>query len=285
MLDLHAHSSASDGSLPPAELIELAEQVGLTALALTDHDTVAGIDRAAAAARGKRVRFVPGVEISTRLEGGTCHLVGLLIDHESPELTAGLERVQRMRSERNPRIVAALARIGMPVSLEEAAEVSGGELVGRPHFARVMMRKGYVRDADEAFERYLGNGGPAHVPKERLEPAEGIRLIRAAGGVPILAHPDQTGRRGAALAELVGALAEQGLAGLETRYSSPPAHAAAEYARLARDNGLVESGGSDFHGAAKPEIRLGRGFGNLHVPDAWLAPIEETARAIREGRR
>jgi hypothetical protein len=284
VLDLHTHSTASDGSLRPAELVRLAGQVGLTALALTDHDTVDGLEEAAEEARGGKVRFVPGMELSARLPGGTLHLVGLFVDAENAELLAGLERVRAMRAERNPRIAEALEACGAPVSLEEAAAAAGGEVVSRVHFAEVMVHKGLARNVEEAFARTLGNGGPADVPKERLEAGECLRLIRVAGGVPILAHPEQTRRRGAELEALVDALAQEGLLGVEVVCSGCDASATAALTRLAATRGLLCSGGSDFHGRAKPRILLGRGFGRMRVPDAFLEPLERAAEKVRNER-
>jgi predicted metal-dependent phosphoesterase TrpH len=285
VLDLHTHSAASDGSQRPAELVRLAEQVGLTALALTDHDTVDGIAEALEAARHSPVRFVPGVELSAQLADGTLHLVGLFIDHEHPGLAGGLARVRAMRAERNPRIAEALGRLGIPVGLDDAAAEAGGGVVSRVHFAEALVRKGFARDPDDAFSRLLSNGGPADIHKERLQPGECLRLIRAAGGVPILAHPDQTGRRGADLARLLDGLADQGLAGIEVRCSRYTPTITADLTRLARERGLVVSGGSDYHGRAKPKILLGRGFGRLRVPDEFLGPIEAAAEEIRRGGR
>jgi hypothetical protein len=283
VIDLHTHTSASDGSESPADLVRLAERVGLTALAITDHDTVDGIDEALEAARDARVRFVPGVELSARLENGTLHLVGLFVDHRHPGLADALARVQAMRAERNPRIAEALTRVGKPVSLDEAAETAGGKVVSRMHFAEVLVRKGFARDLDEAFARFLAKGGPADIPKDRLEPGECIGLIRAAGGVPVLAHPDQTRRRGSELRRLVDSLAGQGLAGIEVRCSSHAPATTDELTTLAKERGLVPSGGSDFHGRGKPKILLGRGFGRLQVPDSFLEPLETAAEEIRRG--
>jgi hypothetical protein len=281
VLDLHTHSNASDGSMPPAALVELGAGLGLTALALTDHDTVAGIAEAARAADGRRMRFVPGVELSARIDGGTLHLCGLFVDAGSPAIAQFLAGVLRLREQRNARLVARLAEIGMPVTAEEALDASGGELVGRPHFAAVLIRKGFAASMGEVFAKILGRGGVAHVFKERREPAECIAAIRAAGGVPILAHPDQTGRKGAALDELVGGLKKLGLEGVETFCAAYTSQMVQDYTRVAKRHGLLRSGGSDFHGSPKPDIRLGRGFGSLRVPDALLAPLEEAAARIR----
>jgi len=267
--------------MSPAALVELGASVGLSALALTDHDTVAGIAEAERAAAGKRMRFVPGVELSARMDAGTLHLVGLLIDAEHAAITALLTDVLRLREERNARLVAKLAEIGMPVTLEEAAEESGGRIVGRPHFAAVLIRKGCASTMGEVFGKILGRGGVAHVYKERREPADCIAAIRAAGGVPILAHPDQTNRKGTALDDLVDELKRLGLAGIETFCTSFASQMIQDCTQLAKRHGLVRSGGSDFHGAPKPDVRLGRGFGSLRVPDALLAPIEDAALRIR----
>ena len=281
MLDLHAHSNASDGSMSPTALVELGAQVGLSALALTDHDTVAGIAEALRAAEGKRMRLVPGIELSARLEDGTLHIVGLFVDHAHPALGRFLADVLRMREERNARLVAKLAEIGMPVTLEEATEAAGGESVGRPHFAAKLVEKGHAQSLSEVFQKLLGRGGAAHVFKERFEPRACVEVIRAAGGVPILAHPDQTSRRGAALDALVAELKGYGLLGIETHCAAYTSQVTHDYGQLAKRHGLVRSGGSDFHGRPKPDIRLGRGFGSLHVPDSLLAPIEEAAARVR----
>ncbi|MFO8073528.1 MAG: PHP domain-containing protein [Polyangia bacterium] len=277
MLDLHSHSTASDGTLTPSELVELAERIGLTALALTDHDTVAGLAEAERAARGAAVELVPGVELSARDERGTLHIVGLYLDRENPELLAALERVREMRRERNPKMAEALERLGVPVSVEEAARFAGGEVVGRPHFAAAMVEKGHVENTEQAYRRFLDRERPAHVPKQRLEPEECIRLIRGAGGLPVLAHPLQTKRRGAALERLADELVEMGLGGIEVFCSGHTPPLTRELELIARNRDLVRSGGSDFHGEVKPNIRLGRGPGSLYVPDDLLGPIRRAA--------
>ena len=273
MIDLHTHSTASDGSLSPRSLVELANKIGLKALAITDHDTVAGLDEAIDAAARTDLIMIPGMELSANIKKGCLHIVGLHIDHENPRLASGLRRVLKMRNERNPRIAARLKELGMHVPMEEVAKFSGGEVVGRPHFARVMVDRGYARDLNDAFARFLGDKGAAYVSKERLDPAECIDLILVAGGVPIIAHPDQTRLKGMDLDRFVGQLVDMGLKGIEVSCSSYKPHLIAEYTRLARKYDLVRSGGTDFHGAPKPDIKLGRGFGSLHVPDELLEPI------------
>jgi predicted metal-dependent phosphoesterase TrpH len=281
MLDLHTHSTASDGSLSPAELVRLAERTGLAGLALTDHDTVAGLPEALAAAQGSELELVPGVELSAASAEGALHIVGLFVDHRDPGLAGGLAWARRMRDERNPEIARRLAALGKPVDLERVAELAGGDVIGRPHFAAAMVERGYVSSADEAFARYLSSAGAAYVPKRKLEPAECIRLIRGAGGVPVLAHPDQTGLGKGALEQLVERLTAAGLAGIEAYCPSYDSSRTRAYRDLALKYDLVVSGGSDFHGAAKPAIKLGRGFGSMYVPDSLLDPIVEARVTIK----
>lgn len=285
MLDLHTHSSASDGSLSPAELVVLADRVGLVGLALTDHDTVAGLPEALAAAADAAVELIPGVELSAAADRGAIHIVGLHVDHDEAGLRGGLARVRRWRDERNPEIARKLAELGKPVELDEVTRIAGGGVVGRPHFAAALVARGHVRDVDEAFARYLSRGGAAYVPKRKLAPAECIALIRGAGGVPVLAHPDQAQLGRAALRDLVGRLADQGLAGIEVYCPTYDSAMTRLYREIALEYGLVESGGTDFHGSVKPRIKLGRGFGSLHVPDSLLEPIAEAAAGIRKGNR
>ena len=259
--------------MSPRSIVELANKIGLKALALTDHDTVAGLDEAIDAAARTDLILIPGVELSANNKKGSLHIVGLHIDHENPRLASGLQRVLDMRNERNPRIVNRLEELGMHISLKDAAELAGGEVVGRPHFARAMVNRGYARDPNDAFARFLSKNGAAYVFKERLDPAECIDLILGAGGVPILAHPDLAGVEGDDLDTFVGQRVDMGLKGIEVFCSSYKSHLTAQYTRLARKYDLVRSGGTDFHGAPKPDIKLGRGFGSLYVPDELLEPI------------
>ncbi|MBW2278005.1 MAG: PHP domain-containing protein [Deltaproteobacteria bacterium] len=283
MLDLHTHSTASDGTLEPAELVHLAKQIGLAGLALTDHDTVDGLLEAIAAAQSSALELVPGVELSAAAEKGAIHIVGLFVDHSNADLERGLAWARRMRNERNPEIATKLAALGVPVDLERVEAIAGGGVVGRPHFAAAMVERGHVTTAEQAFAKYLGGNGAAYVPKRKLEPVQCIQLIRGAGGVPVLAHPDQTQLKGDALEALVAELTDSGLAGIEVYCPSYNSTTTRAYRDLALKYDLAQSGGSDFHGAAKPAIKLGRGFGSMFVPDALLENLAGIAAAIRKG--
>jgi 3',5'-nucleoside bisphosphate phosphatase len=285
MIDLHTHSTASDGTLSPGDLVAAAEAAGLTAVALTDHDTVDGIAEARAAAVGRSVELVPGVEISAMMDKGALHIVGLFIDPEDPGLREVLELAKSYRRARDRRIVERLETLGMPVTLGEVAAAAKGGVAGRPHFASVMVAKGYVKSLRVAFRNYLKKGQAAYVPKQRIERRRAVEVIRAAGGVPVLAHPDQTGLLGDQLEALIEELWGFGLAGIETQCSGYTPAETRAYARLAETYHLVQSGGSDFHGAIKPGLALGRGPGGLRVPDDFLPPIRARAEAIQREAR
>jgi hypothetical protein len=282
LVDLHTHTTASDGSLTPAELVAAARDAGLKAVAVTDHDTTAGLDQALAAGREMGLTVVPGVEISVEagLAGGV-HVVGLFVDHHHPSLAAALERLQQARAQRNPRMVERLNRLGIPLTLEEVTAFAGGEIVSRAHFAQALVARGVVASREEAFARYLGAGKPAYVPKQRLSPHQAIALLRRAGAVPILAHPGLLPLERGPLEELVRRFQEMGLEGLEAHYSEHDRPTRLWLERLAARLGLVVSGGSDFHGRAKPDIALGRGKGDLAVPLALLRAIEKRRDSIR----
>lgn len=278
LIDLHTHSTASDGSLSPTELVRAAAKAGLAAVALTDHDTVQGVDEFLAAARELPIEAVPGVEISMQGPSSALHLVGLYLDHHNPELTRGLDRLQQARDNRNQAMIERFRELGIPLDLAEVAAVSGGGLVGRPHFALALMARGLVHNPGEAFSRFLAAGKPAYVPKFRFEPQEAIHLIRAAGGAPILAHPGLVGMAWTSLEELVGRLKEMGLMGLEVYYTEHDGNITRRLKGLAARLRLLVSGGSDFHGQNKAGTRLGRGKGKLAVPLELLAPIKKAAR-------
>lgn len=281
MIDLHTHSTASDGTLTPADLVLAANDMGLTALAITDHDTVGGIEEACRAAAPLPLTFVPGVEISASIPKGALHIVGLFIDHTHERLNQVLDEAVEYRRIRNEKIIQRLAELGVPVERDELLSEAGGGVLGKPHFARVMVRKGYVKNVRAAFRRYLARGGAAYFPKQRMDRREAVAIIRQAGGVPVLAHPDQTFLKGDELDALIRELTDCGLGAVETRCSGYSASDIRLYRLLAEKHGLVESGGSDFHGGVKPVIGLGIGPGRLRVPDDFLAPLEDRAKTIR----
>ncbi len=281
LIDLHTHSSASDGALSPSELAALAKKEGLAAVALTDHDTVEGIGEFLAAGRRLQMEVIPGLEISARRsEGKSMHLIGLYLDHRQQGLLKGLARLQRARAERNPRIVAKLNRLGIPLTMEQVEQIAGSGQVGRPHFASALVQMGVVADSNEAFRRFLAYGAAAYEPKFRLAPDRALALLRAAGGVPVLAHPGLLKLPLARLEELVAGLRPLGLEGIEAFYSEHQPSLSRELVRLAARQGLVVSGGSDFHGAHKPGIALGRGQGSLRVEYKWLAAIKQRHQEI-----
>ena len=276
IIDLHAHTTASDGTLTPTELVDLASRSGLKALAITDHDTIGGVSEGLARGREIGLEIVPGIEISVMNPGGTMHMLGYYLDHTDSELNTRLDRLQEARRERNPKIIAKLNKLGLDITMEEVVAESGGEQVGRPHFARVMVRKGQAASINEAFDRYLTKGGAAYEDKFRYSAEEAIGMITDAGGLPVLAHPFTLGLEDPReLEQVVADLAAKGLKGIEVYYSETPAKRRKAYLALAKKYNLKPTGGSDFHGNNKAAIKLGRGVGDLQVPYELLAGLRE----------
>jgi predicted metal-dependent phosphoesterase TrpH len=280
MIDLHTHSHCSDGALSPESLVERAHQRGIRALALTDHDTLAGNARALAAGRRWGLSVLAGIEISTQWRGLTFHLLGYGVTRTGGAVASTLAYLVESRRQRNPGIVAKLRGLGVEITLEEVRAEAGGEVVGRPHFARVLLAKGVVRSHQEAFDRFLGRGAAAYLDKDRLDPEAACRLVRDAGGVAVLAHPGLIERdRRETLVPLLDHLTDRGLAGVEAYYSAHDPGQTLRYRDLARQRGLLVTGGSDFHGPGQGGPELGRGFGSLSVPGGcWEALQERLAR-------
>jgi 3',5'-nucleoside bisphosphate phosphatase len=259
IVDLHTHSNASDGTFAPAEVVRLAKEGGLKAVALTDHDTTDGLAEAMAAGSALGVEVIPGVEVSARHTGDSMHILGYFIDYHDGALEDRLSVLKGARAERNPKIVAKLNDLGLKITMAQVESISGGGQVGRPHIARALMESGYVRTIQEAFDIYLRSGGKAYVPKFRFPPHEALAMIREARGVPVLAHPFTLGLGSSgALRNLLQELKAVGLAGIEVFYAEHTREQEALYLRLAREVGLLVTGGSDFHGLNKPEVALGR---------------------------
>ena len=273
MIDLHTHSTASDGSESPARVAELAAQAGCTAFALTDHDGLDGILSAQEAAAAANVRCVPGCEISSP-HTGTLHLLVYFVEPGDGPLQDELRRLQEVRHDRNLRMVATLAGLGLPITYEEVAAEAGGVGVGRPHAAAVLVRNGAASSVQDAFDRFLAKGRPGYVEKERLPVDEAVRLARASGGVAVLAHPLSLNLTSRELDPFLAELAAAGVAGIEALYGRYSPTERAELVELAGRHGLVASGGSDFHGAYKPDLAVGVGRGDLDVPDDVLAHLE-----------
>ena len=271
MIDLHSHTNESDGTCSPAELVEQAEREGVTALGITDHDTFAGFDQARPAARGRGLELVCGIELSTKLYGHSVHLLGYFLKNGSPaEFRNWILDLQASRRERNMRLAARLRELGFDITVEEA-EARGRGMTGRPHFAEIMLEKGYVSNFREAFDDYLDESATAYVYRREPEFAEGVQHIRNAGGIASLAHPVRVkGDVAALMPELTAA----GMNAIEAFHSD---HSPAETERfldLAKRYGLLVTGGSDFHGVVKPEVKLGTGAGgNLHIPEELLETL------------
>ncbi|MGD2042885.1 MAG: PHP domain-containing protein [Acidimicrobiia bacterium] len=276
IVDLHTHSTASDGSETPETVMELAKTAGLAAVALTDHDTLEGIAEAREAAERIGIELIPGVELSLQYDPGAMHLVVLWLEPGQGPLQDRLAGLQAGRGVRNQQIVDRLNAAGIDISIEEVLTEAGTGSVGRPHIAAVMMAKGYVPDIRTAFDEWLGAGKPGYVGRERLEPEEAISLTRESGAVPVVAHPHTLGLTTAsAMADLLTRLERAGLVGLEAFYSSYRRHEREGYADLARRFGLVPSGGSDFHGRYKPGLEIGSGYGDLVVDGSVLEELRE----------
>ena len=272
VIDLHTHSTVSDGSDPPERIPELAALVGCSAVALTDHDSLAGLPAARRRAEELGVDLIPGCEISCRPVGnGGMHVLVYFVEDDGGPLAEELVRLRDDRHQRNVALADRMAEIGLPVTYQEVVDIAGGEDgVGRPHFATALVRHGVVGSIQEAFDQYLGNGGPAYVPKSRLDAIDVARLARASGGVAVLAHPYSLGLEPAELAQTVGELAEHGFAGIEAIYGRYSPRQRQDLVTLADRFDLVATGGSDHHGTIKPDLTVGTGTGDLKVPDRVL---------------
>lgn len=274
MIDLHFHSTFSDGSLTPEELAARAAEAGLTAAALTDHDSCAGVPRFMAAATEAGVASVAGVEISADYQPGTMHMLGYGFDPEDRNLEEHLAWIREGREARNSEILHKLLAMGCHLTWEEVAAKAGEDVIGRPHFAQVLLDKGYAKDNREVFEKYLGRGCPAYADRRRLSPEDAIKLIRQAGGVAVLAHPFTLKLGKWDLKKLLRRLCDAGLEGIEVYYSEHTKIMQDHYRRLAKDYNLILTGGTDFHGVQTPDIQLGRGFGSLKVPDEVFRQLQ-----------
>ncbi len=277
-IDLHSHSTFSDGSDTPEELVTAAERIGLDALALTDHDTLEGIPRARAAAHEAGLELISGTELSLDWDKGGMHLVVLWLEPGAGPLQDRLADLQKSRELRNLGIVERLNDLGIDITIEEVLEQAGSGTAGRPHFAAVMQRRGVVETMAQAFDEFLANGRPAYVGRGRLSAMEAIQLARASGAVPILAHPHTLGVDNRhEMSDLLNELVAYGLIGIEAHYGSYPADGRSGMVAMAKRFGLLPSGGSDYHGAYKPDVALGVGRVGIAIPDTILDDLRHFA--------
>ncbi len=319
--DLHTHSTASDGTFTPERLAEAAKEAGLASIALTDHDTVEGIDRFMYAGKKFGIETIPGIELAAAYKNTELHIVGLFIDHKSDSLVRSMEYIvwernernlkmikalkrngmdvtieeleenaggaiitrahyanvlvkKGERNERNLKMIKALKRNGMDVTIEELEENAGGAIITRAHYANVLVKKGYVKNKEEAFSKYISAGKPGYVKRETLTPKKCIETILAAGGIPVLAHATLYGYGYLEIHNLIGELKKYGLMAVETMYSTYNEKQSDEIRKICLSYGLLQSGGSDFHGLNKPDIKLGVGRGNLRIPQLFAEEMK-----------
>lgn len=281
-IDLHVHTTASDGTLTPSQTVQLAKRRQLKAIAITDHDTVDGVKEALEEGKRLSIEVIPGVEISANAKTGSLHLLGYFVETERGILKEKLERLKQARSERNPRIADRLNDLGVHITYEEVVRASGGGQVGRPHFAQVLVNRGYVRSISEAFDRYLAQGAPAYVGKFRFEVKEAMDIVLEAGGVPVLAHPFTMNCAPDELETRVTELVQDGLKGIEVFYPDHTGEQTVQYQRLADKLGLVKTGGSDFHGALIEKAELGIIGKGISLPYATVKELLRVKRGETE---
>lgn len=303
-VDLHVHSNRSDGSFSPTQLVDYACEKGLAAFALTDHDTIDGLeeairyaqelreeqnqaacapaeasqDRGLQAAKRRAPEVIPGIEFSTEYMGQDVHVVGLYIDYRNQDFTGQLKAFVDSRTARNRKMCALLQKNGIPVSYEELTAEYPDAVITRAHYAKFLFSRGYVKTMSEAFDRYIGDDCPCYIPREKVTPVQAVELILAAGGIPILAHPVLYHMSNAQLDALTASLKEAGLVGLEAIYSTYTDANERRMRALAAKYGLAVSGGSDFHGTNKPGLDLAVGYGKLFVPYSVLEGLRKAAQ-------
>jgi predicted metal-dependent phosphoesterase TrpH len=276
-VDLHLHTTASDGSKTPSEMVRHAREKGLQAIAITDHDTIDGLQEGLQEAEKIGFELIPGVEISVEYPLGSMHVLGFFIDNQNALLNERLRYLQKVRAERNPKIIERLNALGIQITYEDVLKVSGGGQVGRPHFAQVLFEKGYVKSYQEAFERFLKKGAPAYVDKARFTSKEALYFIKEAKGIPVLAHPNTLNiKEYSKLEELLLKLVSEGLRGIEVYYPDHSNLEVAQYKELAQKYSLLITGGTDYHGIEKDGLEIGIGRGDMRLP---YSIVEELKKA------
>ncbi len=279
-IDLHVHSNASDGTLTPSEVVKLAVSNHISVIALTDHDTLAGIPEAQDAAlsetqMGHPVQVIPGTEISVSYKGKDIHMLGLFVDPDNNTLYQALENARIKRDERNEKMTANLRAAGIDITIDKLRAAEGEAVLTRAHFAKFMVENGFVKTFQEAFAKYLNDDSPYYVPREYLSPEDAVSLVHSAGGLAVLAHPLLYKFTLEEVEQMTAYLTNLGLDGIEAIYSSNMGFDEGRMRHLANKYGLLITGGSDFHGAIKPDLDLGAGRGNLKIPYSILEKLKE----------
>lgn len=273
-IDLHVHSNASDGTLTPARVVELAAQKGLSAIALTDHDTIEGIPEALEAAKSLPLEVIPGIELSCVYQGEEIHILGLYVDLADKNFITETDTLKDIRMKRNTEMIHRFQNAGIDITLSEVQGGNPDTVITRAHFARVLLEKGYVKNMDQAFKKYLSYSGPYCPRKEKITPEHAMKILRDCKASPVLAHPYQYHLGDKKTEELVSYLKEMGLHGLEVYHSSNNQYDSGKLKKLAKKYQLFPTGGSDFHGTNKPDIDLGTGRGGLRISALLLDDIK-----------
>ncbi len=282
LVDLHVHTTFSDGTFIPRKVVKYAIKRGLKAIAITDHDTIDGNEEATAEGKIFGFEVIPGIEISVGSKYGSMHILGYYIDWRNELLRTRLREVAQFRRERNFTIIERLKALGMMVEYSEVKRIAEVGSIGRPHFAQLLLEKGYAKSIKEAFEKYLRRGAPAYVEKKRITPAEGISLIKKAGGVAVLAHPVSLEiSNPKELENVLKELIDLGIEGIEVYYSTHTPEETAKFKKLAERHGLLITGGTDFHGEAKPEIEIGVGMGNMKVEYSVVEDLKKELKVSK----
>lgn len=276
IIDMHVHSAASDGTFSPAALVAEAKKAGLSAIALTDHDTMDGIEEAAAAAKELGMELIPGVEISTEYNGCEIHVLGYYVSPQSPRLRDMLEEFRDFRATRNVRMVKRLQEEGFSITMEGLVGKFPDSVLTRAHIARFLCETGQIADTRTAFAKYLGENCCCYIQRPKIPPVEAVILIREAGGFAVLAHPVLCNLPQDELKQMILEMKEAGMCGLEAVYSENTKEDELHMRQLAESFGLLISGGSDFHGKNKPDIKLGVGKGDLYIPYAFLQAFKDS---------
>ncbi len=279
-VDLHTHSTASDGSFSPEALVREAVTAGVSAIALTDHDSVGGVEQALQAGEQTGMEVIPGVELSTDYAKEEVHVVGLFIDHENQALKAQLHRFVEERDGRNVKIIAKLQKTGFDISVEAVYSRNPDSVISRPHIARYLVETGQAPDVQWVFDHYVAAGKSCYVERYKITPVEAVGVIHAADGLAVLAHPCLYHLQEEVLLRMVGEMKEAGLDGIEALYARNKSGDEERFRKIAADYGLLLSGGSDFHGASKPDIKIGTGRGALCVPYELLARMKEVRKGV-----